>query len=428
MMDLTLEQETPESQPTEVAALQEPTERKSLGWQVLYWLANSTIGFGNIVFYTLLLPFKIAAIVPTAQANAFLWISGAGAVAALLTNPLVGALSDRTTSPLGRRFLWLLAGVALLLLSMFLLSVVATVLLLVLGAVLLQISINVLLAALSALIPDQVPVSQRAMVGAWGGMAPLVGGLVGQILVGQYFREGNMAFLDLAILAALGVLAFSLVLRETPLPKAAAEPWRLRDLPRSLWLSPRQHPAFALVWLARTLIFLAATTVINYLYSYLLAERLVPPALVASGVQRFFTVYVGCIVVSSLLSGKLSDVWQRRKPFVISGSLLMAAGMGLLVIPSTWTLALVAAAVLGTGFGTYLSSDLALASQLLPEARHRGKDVGLMNVCIFLPMLLATGLALVALDQWQSFLVFFGIVGLGCLVAACLIVPIQRVR
>jgi MFS family permease len=427
-MDRPVERETYENHAAVVAALQEPTERKSIVWQVLYWLANSTIGLGNIVFYTILLPFKIASILPSDQTNAFIWISGAGALASLLTNPLVGAASDRTTSSLGRRFPWLLTGLALVLLAMFLLSEASTTVLLVTGAVLLQISINVIMAALSALIPDQVPVSQRALIGAWGGMAPLAGGLVGQILVGQWFRDGNVAFLDLGLLSALCLLAFSLVLRETPLPQAEAEPFHLLDLPRSLWLSPKQHPEFALVWLARTLIFLASTTVINYLYYYLLAERLFSPTTAASGVQRFFTVYVGCIVVSSLISGKVSDVFQRRKPFVISGSLLMAIGVLLLVVTPTWPMALTAAALLGAGFGTYLSSDLALASQLLPEARHRGKDFGLMNVCIFLPMLVATGLAFVALDQFQSFPLLFGIVALGCLGAAGLLVPIQRVR
>lgn len=411
-----------------VTALQEPIERKSVGWQVLYWLANSTIGLGNIVFYTILLPLKIAVILPSAQISAFIWISGAGAVASLLTNPLVGAASDRTTSPVGRRFPWLLGGLALVLLAMFWLAEASTTAFLVIGTILLQIGINTILAALSALIPDQVPVSQRAMVGAWGGMAPLVGGLVGQVLVRQFFRAGNVAFLDLGLLSALCLLAFSLILRETPLPKAAAGPFHLLDLPRSLWLNPRRYPEFALVWLARTLVFLTATTVLNYFYYYLLAERIFPPATAASGVQRFFTIYVGCIVASSLISGKVSDVLQRRKPFVIMGSLFMAGGVFLLVVTPTWPMAMTAAALLGTGFGMYLSSDLALASQILPDARHRGKDFGLMNMTIFLPMLIATGLAFIALDQLQSFPLFFGIVGIGCLGAACLIVPVKQVR
>jgi hypothetical protein len=38
----------------EVEALAIPTQPKGLGFQVLYGLANATIGIGNITFYTLL--------------------------------------------------------------------------------------------------------------------------------------------------------------------------------------------------------------------------------------------------------------------------------------------------------------------------------------------------------------------------------------
>jgi len=411
-----------------VEALAEPTQRKTWRWQILYWFANATIGFGNIVFYTILLPAKIASILPADQTNAFIVISGVGAVASLLTNPLVGALSDRTTSPLGRRFPWLLVGMAFLLLAMLVLAGASTPIILGIGSVCLQIAINILLAALSAVIPDQVPISQRATVGAFGGMAPLVGGLLGQILVGQVFRDINTAFLDLGLISVICLLAFSLVLRESALPKEAAQPFRLSDLGRSLWLNPLTHPEFALVWMARTLVFLASTTIINYLFYYLQAERLFSPTTAATGVQQFFSVYVIAILFASLSSGKASDLLQRRKPFVIGGSLLMAVGVGLLIVAPLWPVVLVASAVVGAGFGVYLSCDLALASQLLPAARHRGKDFGLMNMAIFLPMLLATGIAAIALDQLHSFPVLLSVILVGVLIAAVLILPIKSVR
>ncbi len=411
-----------------VEALTEPTQRKTWRWQLLYWSANATIGFGNIVFYTILLPGKIAIIFPGEQTHAFIWTSGMGAVASLLTNPLVGALSDRTTSPFGRRFPWLMSGMIFLLVAMLLLASASTPISLGIGSVCLQVAINTLLAALSAVIPDQVPVSQRGIVGAWSGMAPLVGGLLGQILVGQIFRDINTAFLDLGVISVICLLAFSLVLREAVLPKESVHPFRLGDLGRSLWLNPRTHPEFALVWIARTLVFLASTTIINYLFYYLLAERLFSPATAATGVQQFFTVYVVSILFASLISGNISDRLHRRKPFVIGGSLLMAIGVGLLTFAPLWPVVLVASAIMGTGFGTYLASDLALASQLLPTARNRGKDFGLMNMAIFFPMLLATGIAAITLDQFHSFPLLLSVMLVGVLIAAVLIMPIKSVR
>ena len=89
---------------------------------------------------------------------------------------------------------------------------------------------------------------------------------------------------------------------------------------------------------------------------------------------------------------------------------------------------LAAIAVLGLGFGAYLSSDLALASQLLPEARQYGKDIGLMNTAIFLPMLIAPLLVAITLGHDHGYTLLFGLIALGTVLAAGLILPIRQVR
>lgn len=409
-------------------ALQEPTQPTTLWFQVLYGLANATIGIGNITFFTLLLPAKLAQIAPSNQTNTFIVISSLGAAAAILTNPLVGRFSDRTTSSLGRRLPWLMVGMIILALSMLLEAAASSLFVLGIGAVVLQIAVNTLLAALSAIIPDQVPVSQRATVSAFSGMAPLVGGLVGQILVGQVIHDIATSFLDLGLISLVLLLLFSLVLREQRLPHAALAPLRMSDIPRSLWLNPRTYRDFALTWLARCLIFLATTTVINYLFYYLVAERLFSEAHAATGVQFFYTIYVGAIVVCALIGGKLSDWLQRRKIFVIGSSLVIALGLFLLAFFPIWNIVLVGAAIIGVGFGSYLSSDLALASQLLPQVRNRGKDFALMNTAIFVPMLIAPALASIALGIFQSYSVLLVIIAIGTLLAGILILPIRAVR
>src|SRR5713226_1630690 len=178
-----------------VEALLTPTQPKKLGFQLLYAAANAIIGIGNITFYTLLLPARIGSLAPSNQTNTFILISAIGALASILTNPLVGAWSDRTTSTLGRRLPWLLGGVVVLMLAMLVLAYASSLLILGMGSVLLQVAINVILAALSTIIPDQIPVSQRAIVSAFGGMAPLVGGLIGQVMVVQVIKNVSASFL-----------------------------------------------------------------------------------------------------------------------------------------------------------------------------------------------------------------------------------------
>jgi MFS family permease len=425
-----LAQEQPGQEITE--ALRTPTQPKGLGFQLLYGLTNAVIGFGNITFYTILLPARIAMVAPTNQTNSFIAISGIGAVASVITNPLVGAFSDRTTAALGRRRPWLIVSMLLLLISMLILAFAPTLVLVGVGAVLLQVAINALLAALSAIIPDQVPLGQRATVSAFSGMAPLVGGLLGQILVVLAIRDIFASFLALGLISALVILVFTLVLREIRLPRGAVAPFRLKNVLTSFWLNPIKYSDFFFTWLARCLIFLGSTTVINYM-NYFLQDgvhytRVFPGQSVAQGVQAFYTAFVISILVASIVCGILSDKLQRRKPFVIYSSLIMGVGLLLLAFFPVWSAVLIAAVILGIGFGTYLSVDLALASQLVPKAQDRGKDLGLINTAIFLPMLVAPAIAGIALGVFHSYTVLFVVLTIAAALAAVLIIPIKQVR
>lgn len=414
-----------------IEALSVPTQPKGFGFQLSYWAANLAIGLCNITLYTILLPARIAQIAPTSQTTTFNLLALCGALASIFTNPLVGALSDRTTSPLGRRLPWLMGSMVALLLAMLALFWAPSIFVLLIGVVGLQIAINGVLATLSAVIPDQVPLSQRAMISALSGMAPLVGGLFGQILVGLVIKDIFASILILAQISIILLLLFSLVLREQPLPKGVVAPFRLLDVPKSLWLNPKKHPEFALTWGARCLVFLASTTVINYMYYFLQDAVHYPSATgqpVAQGVQQFFLVFVISLLVASLICGRLSDKLQLRKPFVIGSSVLMAVGMLVLAFFPVWSMVLVGTVILGAGFGGYVSSDLALASQLLPEARDRGKDFGLMNAAIFLPMVVAPLLAAFTLGLFHSYTLLFAIIAVGAVIAALLIRPIRSVR
>jgi MFS family permease len=59
----------------------------------------------------------------------------------------------------------------------------------------------------------------------------------------------------------------------------------------------------------------------------------------------------------------------------------------------TWPGAIVAAALLGVGFGVFTSVDFALMTDVLPTALDRGKDLGVINVANALPQVAAPVLA-----------------------------------
>jgi len=432
-MDEAIASEAAVSQETLPEVLQEPTDAKNLLFLVLYGVANMVIGIGNIALASVLLPTQIDSMVSTNQTGIFSLIIGIGAAAAVLTNPLVGMFSDRTTLRLGRRRTWLIAGGVLTVAAILLLSIAPSLLIVAIEWVFLQIAVNVVQAATSAILPDQVPVRQRATVSAFAaGVGTLLGGLLGQILIAQVFKGIQAAYTSIAVTIVILLSLFLTVLREKPLPKEYVPPFHLKKVVTAYWLNPATHRDFFLVWLARCLMFLGYTTVVNFMFYYLQDAvgyaRVFPGQTTAQGVQTFFAVNVGSILIASLIGGVLSDKMRRRKLFVIVASLIMTVGLLLYAFFPTWTTVIVGTVVLGIGMGVFLAVDLALASQVLPKAADRGKDIGIINTAIFLPMILSPIIAGVTLSALHSYLPLFSLLAVGTLISAVLIVPIKSVR
>ena len=412
-------------------ALREPTRAKNLLFMVLYTIANMVVGVSNIAIATILLPEHIATFASKGQTNIFSMILGVGAVAAVLTNPVVGMFSDRTTSRWGRRRPWLIAGGALTVLDLFLLAIAPSLLAIAIEWIILEIGVNIIIVALSAIIPDQVPLRQRATVSALSaGFGVLLGGLFGQILVSQFFTTISAAYTSIAISVAIMVALFLLVLRDVPLPKDHVPQLQARQA--LAMLKPLGRRDFALVWVARCLMFLGYTTVVNFMFFFLQDAvhyaQVFPGQTTAKGVSMFFALNVGSIIVASLVGGMISDKLLRRKLFVIVASVIMAVGLLLYAFFPVWSMVLVGTAVLGVGFGVFLAVDLALATQVLPAATDRGKDIGIINAAIFVPMILSPLIAGITLSTLHSFLALFALLAVGTLIAAVLIVPIKSVR
>ena len=93
-------------------------------------------------------------------------IASVGALLALFGNPFFGRLSDRTTSSLGRRRPWLVAGLVVGSAGILVVALAPSVAVVLVGWCVAQLSFNAVLAALAAVMPDQVPAEQRGLV-AW---------------------------------------------------------------------------------------------------------------------------------------------------------------------------------------------------------------------------------------------------------------------
>ena len=83
--------------------------------------------------------------------------------------------------------------------------------------------------------------------------------------------------------------------------------------------------------------------------------------------------------------GIISGGRGRRKMLVTVSGLLMAVAALLLTFFQTWPVSVLAAALFGIGYGAYIAVDQALITQVLPKARDRAKDLGIINIAIVCP-------------------------------------------
>jgi MFS family permease len=90
-----------------------------------------------------------------------------------------------------------------------------------------------------------------------------------------------------------------------------------------------------------------------------------------------------------VVGGWLSDRSGKRKMFVVQATVVMAVAAAILAFTTSFAGACVAALILGLGFGWYMAVDQALITQVLPAARDRARDLGVINIANSAPQVLA---------------------------------------
>src|SRR5215469_766526 len=347
-----------------------------------------------------LLPEQVQAIDPAHKEAMLGWVTGAGALAAVVANPLAGALSDRTSARWsrwlpavlrGRRHPWTLFGGLLGALSLVALSGQHTIVGVAIAWVAAQSCFNAMLASITAAVPDRVPVAQRGAVSGWVGIPQIIGLVLGVLLVTVFVHGVAAGYIAVAIAVVVLTLPFPLSTQDDSLPPEHRPPLQVGRFFASFWISPRRHPDFAWAFGTRFLIFLGNALGTLYLL-YFLGDK-VHYHDPQQGLLILILIYAVAIVSTAVATGWRSDRTGKRKSYVILSGLVMAFAALLLAIVPTWPGAMVAAAILGIGFGAYLSVDNALVTQVLPAVRDRAKDLGVVNIASSLPQVLAPAIA-----------------------------------
>ncbi|MFD7425690.1 MFS transporter [Streptomyces sp. NPDC059818] len=375
----------------DAAVFAEPTVPVRAGWTANLSLATLAVFMAFMTPIQILLPLQLEHIDPQDKNDALSLVTGLGALVAVLANPLAGAWSDRTTSRFGRRRPWILGGALAGAAGLSFTATQHTVAGVAVGWCLAQAGLNAMLAGVTTPIADRVPLVQRAQVSGWTGLMQSFGLVLGALITTLLVTGVLSGYVTLAVLTVALALPFTLRHSEPPLPRALRPAFDARTFTRSLWVSPRRHPDFGWAWLTRFLINLGNALGTLYLF-YFLADA-VHYGDPGTGVLILTVIYTLCAALTAIPAGALSDRIGRRKVFVVLCSLVMAAAAVLLSLLHTWPSAIIAAAVLGAGYGIYLAVDQALVTQVLPEATDRAKDLGVINIANSGPQVLAPALA-----------------------------------
>lgn len=378
----------------------------------------------------LLLPLQVdAAVAPDnwiESVVAFGVISGAAGMCALVVFPVTGALSDRTTSRFGRRRPWIAAGTVLFSASLGLLGFQSDIVAVGIVWCFALSGFCMLTAALTAVISDQVPVSQRGTVSGWMSAPQAIGIILGVALVTFLMLGQLVGYLVVAVALVLLVIPFLLALTDVVLPSGARPPLTRRSFLAGFWIDPRTHPDFGWTLLGRVLVNLGnalGTTMLLYFLSFGL--KIEQPE---DGLLGLTLVYMVFVILASVVLGSLSDRLGRRKSFVFVAAALQGLAALVLAFVPSFDAALVAAGMLGIGYGCFLSVDQALATQVLPAPEDRGKDLGIMNIATAVPQACAPLLGAAVVAATGGFTALFVTAGAAALLGAIAIVPVRSVR
>ncbi|MBG6057239.1 MFS family permease [Cryobacterium sp. MP_M5] len=413
---------------TVVAVLAEPDRRVPGRWIAAFATAWLGIWMAQLTPIQLLLPAQIdRRLHPEHWIDsvvAFGVISGIAGACAIVAYPLAGALSDRTTSRFGRRRPWIAGGALLFAAALLLLGLQVTLVGIGVFWALALTGFCVLTAALTATISDQVPVRQRGFVSGWLSAPQAIGTILGLLLVTMLFTGQLAGYAVVAVLLLCLTVPF-LLLPDAVLP-ARHERLTLRAVVEGLWISPREHPDFGWTLLSRVLVSLGnalGTTLLLYFLMFGLGDAHAEDDLIL-----LTLVYMVFVIVASIAFGRLSDVLNRRKLFVfVAAGLHGVAAVMLAFIPAL-PAAMVAAGILGLGYGAFLSVDQALATQVLPDPATRGKDLGIMNIATAVPQAVAPLLGAGVVAAFGGFQGLFVLAGLCAFAGAIAVEKVTAVR
>lgn len=332
--------------------------------------------------HTIVIPVRLLDISPETLKNTYLGIlTFSGLVLAMLVQPIAGAFSDRFTSPTGKRLPFIFLGTLLALMLLPAVGISNTFYYLFLSYCCLQVASNIAQGPFQALIPDMVPQKYR---GTAAGVKSFLEILLAVLLIrlvayfmDAYVSQKNSLWLWISV-ASLGFIMLAtmvvtiVTVKEQSVGTREQIPSRTKIVVGAYKIDTKRDRNFIWFLMSRLFIFMALGTLQTFAFYFL--RDVVHPPNPASVTADLVMTMGGLLLISVYPAGYLSDKLGRQPLIILSG---ITGILGILVIyfSPTHLGVLVCAGLLGISTGIFLSTNWALATDLVirgEEARYLG--------------------------------------------------------
>lgn len=345
------------------------------------------LGMVSATLEPALLGYKILELTPDRPSTVLGFTTFVGLVVATLTQPLMGAFSDHTHSPWGRRLPYLAGGAAVLIASLIWIAAAPNLASLLMGVVFLQVASNTAQGPWQALLPDYVPDRQLGSASVLKLLCEGAAAVLGRLVAGQLIAL-TPVWGRAAMGAAIAVPSLSLIVGVAITARGVgglssdnslAPPRAFRAaISQTFSVDLRAYPAFGWWFLNRLFFWCAMIAVSIFVLFYAIdvvgatqadAQRLVGQAAAVLG---------GGLLLGAIPVRRLVDQ-QPRRGLVLSSGVIAGVGTCMVLATRDYAGLALGGAVIGAGVGLYMVSSWALIAEIVPPAQA-ARYLGIANM------------------------------------------------
>ncbi|HYS28899.1 MAG TPA: MFS transporter [Candidatus Limnocylindria bacterium] len=356
-----------------------------------------------------------------------------GALFAVVWQPAIGGLSDRSRFALGRRRPYIVIGVVGDIVFLTLMAFVTSYWSLLVVYAFFQLASNTVQGPYQGMLPDQVPEDQRSEASGYYGGIQLLGSIVGFVVIGAVLSHA----LQLAIFSTVAVIAICgaiVVLRVPDLRVTRASDKPLgKTLLLSFAIDVRRYRDFAWLMVSRLFFLMGPVGIVTYALFFLQDTF----HLTEDQASVYTAALLASVTILAALASFLGGFAAARlgkKRLIAAACLVGALGAGLeIAAPSIW-LVLAFGAIIGISLGAFLSVDWAFMTDLIPKV-EAGRFMGLSNIATASAGVFARPILGPIIDAFNNhrtsaagYRVMFGVVVLFYLIAFVALQPVREIK